>query len=302
LHTNARVVNVDKDKLSVRLPSGETVPVVDYTNSMQGEGSAPRGRESNRDTGDSGWGGSNNGDSGWSSGGGNSSSWGAPPVATPRGGYSSTRDTANSPAPSYGGWDGAGASAGGWNVATPSSGGGGWDTGSNAGTSGWGAPSAQTTGNWGTPGPFTPGALPQTPGGPFPQTPGTYDAPTPGARPTEGTSDAFFGWAVPKAMVVLGSTGQRATIKEVAAGRQQAIVQLETGGTQVIDRHSVTRIDPRPVRAEKKDRVVVIRGSRKGALGTMVGKDGSEAFFQADGQEAWHPEPLRNLAIYNDRL
>ncbi|KAJ2148769.1 transcription elongation factor spt5 [Coemansia sp. RSA 520] len=302
LHTNARVVNVDKDKLSVRLPSGETVPVVDYTNSMQGEGSAPRGRESNRDTGDSGWGGSNNGDSGWSGGGGNSSSWGAPPVATPRGGYSSTRDTANSPAPSYGGWDGAGASAGGWNVATPSSGGGGWDTGSNAGTSGWGAPSAQTTGNWGTPGPFTPGALPQTPGGPFPQTPGTYDAPTPGARPTEGTSDAFFGWAVPKAMVVLGSTGQRATIKEVAAGRQQAIVQLETGGTQVIDRHSVTRIDPRPVRAEKKDRVVVIRGSRKGALGTMVGKDGSEAFFQADGQEAWHPEPLRNLAIYNDRL
>ncbi|KAJ1784277.1 hypothetical protein LPJ59_006235, partial [Coemansia sp. RSA 2399] len=52
----------------------------------------------------------------------------------------------------------------------------------------------------------------------------------------------------------------------------------------------------------KRDRVVVIRGTRKGALGTMVGKDGTEAFFQADGDAAWHPEPLRNLAVYNSRV
>ncbi|KAI9506020.1 hypothetical protein BX070DRAFT_219203 [Coemansia spiralis] len=102
-------------------------------------------------------------------------------------------------------------------------------------------------------------------------------------------------------MVELGGSGQRGTIREVAAERQQAVVQLETGGTQVIDRASVGRHAPRPVRAEKRDRVVVIRGARRGTLGTMVGKDGTEAFFQADGDATWHPEPLRNLAVYNDR-
>ncbi|KAJ2313889.1 transcription elongation factor spt5 [Coemansia sp. RSA 2610] len=285
LHTNARVVAVDKDKLSVRLPTGETVPVVDYD--AGAAGGEPRG-----------------GSGAVAGSGAGNSGWGAPPVATPRGAYGGSHAApANSPPASHG-WDsGAG---GGWDVATPSAsggGGGGWDLGSSAASrgSGWGSGSS---GNWGTPAPFTPGALPQTPGGPFPQTPGStggyYDAPTPGAR-ADGAADGFFGWAVPRAVVVLGASGQRATIKEVAAERQQAVVQLESGGTQVIDRHSVARIDPRPVRAEKRDRVVVIRGARKGVLGTMVGKDGSEALFQADGDSNWQPEPLRNLAIYNER-
>ncbi|KAJ2326593.1 hypothetical protein IWW51_002196, partial [Coemansia sp. RSA 2702] len=263
-----------------------TVPVVDYD--AGAAGGEPRG-----------------GSGAVAGSGASNSGWGAPPVATPRGAYGGSHAApANSPPASHG-WDsGAG---GGWDVATPSAsgggGGGGWDLGSSAASrgSGWGSGSS---GNWGTPAPFTPGALPQTPGGPFPQTPGStggyYDAPTPGAR-ADGAADGFFGWAVPRAVVVLGASGQRATIKEVAAERQQAVVQLESGGTQVIDRHSVARIDPRPVRAEKRDRVVVIRGARKGVLGTMVGKDGSEALFQADGDSNWQPEPLRNLAIYNER-
>ncbi|KAJ2819858.1 transcription elongation factor spt5, partial [Coemansia erecta] len=161
LHTNARVVNVDKDKLSVRLPNGETVPVVDYASSMEGGGGgAPRSRESNRDSGyngngDSGWGGSGSGggDSGWGSSNNTSggASWGAPPVSTPRGGYGGSRDAAaaNSPAPSYGGWDVGTPSntggGGGWDVSTPSGGGGGsgggWDAGSSAANSasGWGS-------------------------------------------------------------------------------------------------------------------------------------------------------------------
>ncbi|KAJ1743950.1 transcription elongation factor spt5 [Coemansia sp. RSA 989] len=283
LHTNARVVNVDKDKLSVRLPSGETVPAGDYMASNGGGGGGggggPRSRSparSNESSAASGWNGSSGSDAGW----------GAPPAATPRsGGYDAGRAAAPvSSTP---------ASQGAWDVATPSSTGG-WDTGSGGGS---------VSGSWGTPAPFTPGALPQTPGGPFPQTPGSsggyYDAPTPGGRPAEG-SDGFFGWAVQRAVVVLASSGQRGVIKEVAPERQQAIVQLDSGSTQVIDRTSVSRIDPRPVRAEKRDRVVVIRGARKGALGTMVGKDGADALFQPDGDSAWHSEPLRNLAIYDD--
>ncbi|KAJ2852183.1 transcription elongation factor spt5 [Coemansia brasiliensis] len=282
LHTNARVVNVDKDKLSVRLPSGETVPAGDYMASNgAGSGGSPRGQTPARSNGSS-------AGSSWNSGAGNDSGWGAPPAATPRsGGYDGARAQPAGATP---------ASQGGWDVATPSSTGG-WDAGSGAAGSG-------SSGNWGTPAPFTPGALPQTPGGPFPQTPGSsggfYDAPTPGGRPAEGGTDGFFGWAVQRAVVVLASSGQRGVIKEVAPERQQAIVQLDSGSTQVIDRNSVSRIDPRPVRAEKRDRVVVIRGARKGALGTMVGKDGAEALFQPDGDSSWHPEPLRNLAIYDD--
>ncbi|KAJ2157287.1 transcription elongation factor spt5 [Coemansia sp. RSA 552] len=310
LHTNARVVSVDKDKLSVRLPSGDTIPVVDYTSSMSGSGGGGGGYGSGSYS--SGGGGSRSdsrpGDHGASSG------WGGPPSSTGR------QPVVNSPAPSYGGWDTAGtpsaAGSGGWGVATPNSGGGGgaagggWDAGTGAaGTpaaSGWGV-AGGSAGNWATPGPITPGALPQTPGGPFPQTPGNstgtyYDPATPGGRPAEsGGADGFFGWAVPRAVVVLGSSGERGTIREVAPERQQAIVKLQSGSTQVIDRSSVARLDPRPVRAEKRDRVIVIRGSRKGALGTMVGKDGAEAFFQPQGDSAWHPEPLRNLAIYNDQ-
>ncbi|KAJ2714757.1 transcription elongation factor spt5 [Coemansia spiralis] len=302
LHTNARVVSVEKDKLSVRLPSGETVPATDFVGDAPAYGDSgprPASTSSRPMPAD------------------DSSGWGAPPS---RGSYGGTQQAAAaSPAPGYGGWDGAapasaaGGASGGWDAPTPSGmgggGGGGWDTGPAAAStpqSGWGTSGrpAAGAGNWGTPGPFTPGALPQTPGGPFPQTPGSsyYDAPTPGARGAEPAADGFFGWAVPRAMVVLGASGQRGTIKDVAAERQQAIIQLDSGSTQVVDRSSVARLDPRPVRAEKRDRVIVIRGPRKGALGTMVGKDGSEAFFQADGDPTWHPEQQRNLAIYNDRM
>ncbi|KAJ2765638.1 transcription elongation factor spt5, partial [Coemansia nantahalensis] len=303
LHTNARVVSVERDKLSVRLPSGDTVPAADYTEEPPAYSDSPARPDSRAMPPPDNLG------------------WGAPPPS--RGGFGGSSQAApGSPAPSYGGWDsaapastgGGGSSAGGWDAPTPSAmggggGGGGWDAAPAAVStpqSGWnaGGPPAGGAGNWGTPAPFTPGALPQTPGGPFPQTPGNshYDMPTPGGRAPEPAADGFFGWAVARAMVVLGASGQRGSIREVAAERQQAIILLESGSTQVVDRSSVARLDPRPVRAEKRDRVIVIRGPRKGAVGTMVGKDGAEAFFQADGDPTWHPESQRNLAVYNDRV
>ncbi|KAJ2084272.1 transcription elongation factor spt5 [Coemansia sp. RSA 988] len=326
LHTNARVVNVEKDKLMVRLPSGETIPVVDYT-SMPGPGAAQStapSRGASNDAGSGGWGGNGGAaDGGWaapspapssgggwagaSGGGSDNGGWGASSSSSRGFGDARSPPTAAAASPGgFGGWDAGGEAysggggGGGWDAPTPSS--------TGAAAPGWGNTGSVTGGNWGTPAPITPGALPQTPGGPYPQTPGNtggyYDAPTPGAKPTDADngSNSFFSWAVPRAMVVLGSSSQRGTIREIAAERQQAIIQLESGGSQVVDRNSVARLDPRPVRAEKRDRVVVIRGTRKGALGTMVGKDGTEALFQADGDSTWHPEALRNLAIYNDNI
>ncbi|PIA16505.1 hypothetical protein COEREDRAFT_102199 [Coemansia reversa NRRL 1564] len=224
LHTNARVVNVEKDKLMVRLPSGETIPVVDYT-SMPGSGAAqntaPR-KSSNSGSGSSEWGGSGGAaDGGWAaaspapsnnpgwagaSGGGDSSGWGAPSSSSR--GHSDTRPTPAAAAASPGGWGttsaASGGGSGGWDAPTPSSTGGGWDAGSStsgAAASGWANTGNSGSGNWGTPAPITPGALPQTPGGPFPQTPGNtggyYDAPTPGARPSDAESgfNEFFSWA-----------------------------------------------------------------------------------------------------------
>ncbi|KAJ2557238.1 transcription elongation factor spt5, partial [Coemansia sp. RSA 1933] len=312
LQTNSRVVTIDKDKLNVRQPSGETIPAAEYA--AMGAGGASSG-------------GANGGGAGhqaasWSTGSvaGGASAWGAPSPMPSRGyGDSRAAPSAASPAP-YGSWDSAGPASvgptGGWDSGSAAAAGGdasngGWDSASSniAGSGGWGSASNAGGGaagsGWGaSPGPTTPGAFPQTPGGPYPQTPGTSggyrDAPTPGGSgyaPDPSVDGGFFAWAVVRAMVTMGgSGGQRGTIRELAPERHQAIIQLETGGTQVIDRSSVARHDLRPLRAEKRDRVVVIRGARKGALGTMVGRDGSEAFFQPDGDSSWHPEPLRNLA------
>ncbi|KAJ1729483.1 transcription elongation factor spt5 [Coemansia sp. Benny D160-2] len=322
LQTNSRVVSIEKDKLNVRMPSGEVVAAAEYGMPGAGGAAASGGGQMMGHAGaGSGYGGSGAG----------ASVWGAPsPMPSSRGyAYGDARSTpsavaaAASPAP-FGAWDAAPGAAtaaaagagshGGWDAGSAA--GGGWDAGSaapSAGADGWGAPaaaaSATSAGGWGaTPGPATPGGLPQTPGGPsLPQTPGAWGAPdssssiaTPAAADNNpSTGGGFFAWAVPRAMVVLAS-GQRGTIREVARERQQAIVQLEaSAATQVIDRASVARLDPRPVRAEKRDRVIVIRGARRGALGTMVGKDGAEAFFQPDGDAAWHSEPLRNLAVYS---
>ncbi|KAJ2520376.1 transcription elongation factor spt5 [Coemansia sp. RSA 1939] len=328
LQTNSRVVSIEKDKLNVRMPSGEVVAAAEYGMPGAGGGGSS-GHMAGAAAG--GYGGSGAG----------GSAWGAPsPMPSARGyAYGDARSTpsaaaaaaaAASPAP-FGAWDAAPSAAasasagagstGGWDTGSAAAAGGGWDAGSAApggGADGWRAPaaaaSAASAGGWGaTPGPATPGGLPQTPGGPsLPQTPGAWGAPdtsssssssaaaTPAAADNNpgGGGGGFFAWAVPRAMVVLAS-GQRGTIREVARERQQAIVQLEaSAATQVIDRASVARLDPRPVRAEKRDRVIVIRGARRGALGTMVGKDGAEAFFQPDGDAAWHSEPLRNLAVY----
>ncbi|KAJ1942301.1 transcription elongation factor spt5, partial [Kickxella alabastrina] len=335
LHTSARVVNIDKDKLAVRLPSGDTVPAVDFaTNSGGGGGGRPPPAAAVTSSSGGGWGapsarGSSggynapsSGAGGWDVGGSSSAGgWDAAPASSNSGG---------------GGWGAAPASSnsGGWatggSAATPSSGsggGGGWDMGTAAAattpgaSSNWGTPAAAPSNwatpaagsstapsNWGTPAPLTPGALPQTPGGPY-ETPSYYDAPTPAAAPSTNDDSSngnsgggFFSWAVPRVLVELGSSGQqRATIRDISTDRASATLVLEHGGSQRVDRASVARMDVRPVRAEKRDRVVVIRGSRRGALGTMVGRDGSEAFFQPDGDSSWHSEPLRNLAVYSDK-
>ncbi|KAJ2334100.1 transcription elongation factor spt5, partial [Coemansia sp. RSA 2681] len=296
LHTNARIVSIDRDKLAVRLPSGDTVPAVDFGASAAAPPPPPAAA---------------------------ANGWAAPPPP---------RADARSPAPAYGGWGdarspapapaasassawhtpaGTGAAASSWG--TPAATASGWGDASAATLAssggGWGdamaATPASSGGGWGdaapqsSVAPATPagGGLPQTPGGPFPQTPG---ATTTSSSSGGGGDNAFFAWAVPRAVVVLGSTRQRGTLTEVAAARAQAIVRLADGSTQVIDRSSLPRLDPQPMRAEKRDRVIVIRGPRRGATGSMVGRDGSEAFFQPDGDSAWHPEPLRNLAVYDD--
>ncbi|KAI8324213.1 hypothetical protein GQ54DRAFT_256881, partial [Martensiomyces pterosporus] len=127
LHTNARVVNIDKDKLSVRLPTGETIPVIEYNSGQQG------GLNS---------GGSYNRDRGSDSGG---SAWGAPPSSS-RGGYGDSRPTpAATTGGGYGGWDtgsGSAAASSGWDTGASTSGGAssGWDLGTSAASStgnGW---------------------------------------------------------------------------------------------------------------------------------------------------------------------
>ncbi|KAJ2375663.1 transcription elongation factor spt5 [Coemansia sp. RSA 2607] len=320
LHTNARVVTIDKDKLSVKTPAGDTVPALGYGPASAAPASAAassaRGGGSN--------GGSNGG--GWAAspapshapGGGG---WAASPGAAGAGGW------AASPAASTavgGGWAATPAAApsasGGWDTGfgSGSSGGGGWETGGGSSSSGWdlgssaaaaaatpaasgwdmgGSSSSGGAGAWGTPGPATPGSLlPQTPGGPSPY----HSAGTPGATHASGaaTDDGFFSWAVPRAVVEL-SSGQRATVLDVSSAGQHATVALQHGGRETLDRASLARFNPRPARAEKRDRVVVIRGPRRGAVGVMVGRDGSDAFFQPDGQTAWQNEPLRNLAVYD---
>ncbi|KAJ1965083.1 transcription elongation factor spt5 [Dipsacomyces acuminosporus] len=349
LHTNARIVNIDKEKLSVRLPSGESIPAIEYGAKPQG-GSFGGGSYNN----------SNSSRGGTDSGNVDSSSaWGPPASSSLGGGFGDSRPTPASTGGGSGfggGWDAdtsAGGSSGGWNpgssgggrggssdwntgssgggggsdwnagssASNGGGGGGGWDLGSSAAaatpSSAWGAGGGSTSGsasNWGTPAPFTPGAIPQTPGSAFPQTPGVttpgghdayssnggyYDAPTPGGRAQ--SDDGFFSWAMPSVAVSLAGSGQKGVVRDVSSDRQRATVQLDSGGTQIVDRDSLSRHDPRPVRAEKRDRVIVLRGSRKGALGTMVGKDGNDGFFQPDGETSWHFEPLRNLAVYSDR-
>ncbi|KAJ1645455.1 transcription elongation factor spt5 [Coemansia asiatica] len=323
LHTNAKIINIGKDKLSVRLPSGESVPALDFGSAGGRMNSAPSSAAS-------GWNSSSSAPArtGYSSG---SRSYNTPAAAA----------AAASPSGGYGGWDaagsgGSGAASGGWDVTSPapangsnsysssngaSSGGGwnagpsapsgGWDHGSGAtaaaaaaatpAATGWDMSGAGSVTNWNTPAPLTPGALPQTPGNTYGDTPGYYGASTPGGdRSTLSSDDSgFFSWAVPRAVVVLGS-GQRGTVSSVSHDREHVTVALDHGGSETIDRSSVARLNPRPARAEKRDRVIVIRGSRRGALGTMVGRDGSEALFQPDGDSSWHPEPLRNLAVYSE--
>ncbi|KAJ2245315.1 transcription elongation factor spt5 [Coemansia sp. RSA 455] len=351
LHSNAKMFNIGRDKLSVKMPNGDTVPAADFGNAGQipppstdsGGYANGNSRDRGASSSHSAWGApspaparggfsdgrspaASGGYSGWdarspaASGGasgwdarspavtGGNSGWDARSPAATGGGGNSGWD-ARSPAATggYSGWDTSGAAAANaWDTpANTGSAGGGWEDSSTnptpAATTGWDATGASASSGWAaSPAPVTPGGLPQTPGGPFPQTPGSsYDAPTPQA-PGGRTEDGFFAWAVPRAVVVFGPSRQRGTVTEVSAARHQAILRVEDGSTMVIERSSLSRLDPQPVRAEKRDRVIVIRGSRRGATGTMVGKDGSEAFFQADGDSAWHPEPLRNLAIYDD--
>ncbi|KAJ1844962.1 hypothetical protein LPJ57_009368 [Coemansia sp. RSA 486] len=338
LHTNAKIINIGKDKLSVRLPSGESVPASEFGAANGGGGratNAPMSESSSSHANAGGW--NTPSSSGASRGGYASSSRGynAPSAASPSGGFggwdaagSSNGGAASggwdvmSPAPtngnnsSYSSNNGGGGGGGGWN-ATPagsgsSSSGGGWDFGSGSApaaaaaaaatpaATGWDMSGAGTVTNWNTPAPLTPGALPQTPGNTYGDTPAYYEAPTPGGeRLASSSDDGFFSWVVPRAVVELGS-GQRGTISNVAHDRSRVTVSLDHGGSETVDRSSVARLNPRPARAEKRDRVIVIRGPRRGALGTMVGRDGSEAFFQPDGDSSWQPEPLRNLAVYNE--
>ncbi|KAJ2014463.1 transcription elongation factor spt5 [Coemansia sp. S680] len=335
LHSNAKMFSIGRDKLSVKMPNGDAVPAADFGNTGQmpppstdsGGYANGNSRDRGASSSHSAWGApspaparggfsdgrspaASGGYSGWDArspaASGGASGWDArsPAVTGGNSGWD-----ARSPAATggYSGWDTSGAaSANAWDTpANTGSAGGGWgDSSTNptpAATTGWDATGASASSGWAaSPAPVTPGGLPQTPGGPFPQTPGSsYDAPTPQA-PGGRTEDGFFAWAVPRAVVVFGPSRQRGTVTEVSAARHQAILRVEDGSTMVIERSSLSRLDPQPVRAEKRDRVVVIRGSRRGATGTMVGKDGSEAFFQADGDSAWHPEPLRNLAVYDD--
>ncbi|KAJ1721452.1 transcription elongation factor spt5 [Coemansia erecta] len=320
LHTNARVVTIDKDKLAVKTPSGETVPALGYGPGAgsNGAGAGPGGARPGAAParGGGGWAASpaashsvGGGGGGWAAspsaaavGGG----WAASPGAstTVGGGWAASPAAGHSSG--SGGWDsgsGGGGGSGGWDLgssaaaaaATPSASG--WDMGGGSGSgSGNGSSSGGGASAWGTPGPATPGSLlPQTPGGPS-----YYSADTPGAShsSSSSTDDGFFSWAVARAVVVLAS-GERATVLDVSTDRRQATLALARGGgRETVDRASVARLNPRPARAEKRDRVVVIRGPRRGAVGVMVGRDGSDGFFQPDGQSSWQNEPLRNLAVY----
>ncbi|KAJ1850919.1 transcription elongation factor spt5, partial [Coemansia sp. RSA 2703] len=131
LHTNARVVTIDKDKLSVKTPAGDTVPALGYGPASAAPASATSSAR----------GGSNGG--GWAAspapshapGGGG---WAASPGAAGAGGW------AASPAASTavgGGWAATPAAApsagGGWDTGGGSSGGGGWETGGGSSSSGW---------------------------------------------------------------------------------------------------------------------------------------------------------------------
>ncbi|KAJ2747704.1 transcription elongation factor spt5 [Coemansia sp. BCRC 34301] len=288
MHTNARIISISRDKLSVKMSNGETVPATDLVTAAAaaaaGGGAPPPPTDnaysssSSRNPADAR---SPAGYAGWDPRSPAAySSWDAPANGN------SSSNSWGTPANSSS-WDTPAAAAAAANTASSS-----WDTPANS--SSWDTPAntASSTG-WGV---MSPAGLPQTPGGPLPQTPSNaYDAP-----PPESSSSSFFAWAVPRAVILLGPTRQRGTLTEVAAPRSQAIVRLTDGSTQVIDRSSLPRLDPQPMRAEKRDRVIVIRGDRRGAIGTMVGKDGSEAFFQPDGQNAWYPEPLRCLAVYDD--
>ncbi|KAJ2785157.1 transcription elongation factor spt5 [Coemansia interrupta] len=326
LHTNARVVTIDKDKLSVKTPAGDTVPALGYGAGPR-PGAAPSAGPSARSGGSS----SSGGGGGWAASPAASSSvgggWAASPgAATTAGGGGWAASPSAATTMASGGWAASPAattSVGGW-AATPaaahssSSGGGGWDagnSGSAGGSSGWdlgssaaaaaatpaasgwdatGSSSSGGGGGWGMPGPATPGGqLPQTPGGPS-----SYSAGTPGAS-TDPVDDGFFGWAVARAVVVLAS-GERATVLDVSADRRHATLAMPRGGRVSVDRDSVHRLNPRPARAEKSNRVIVVRGPHRNALGVMVGRDGSDAFFQRDGRSDWEPVPLRNLAVYAD--
>ncbi|KAJ1944029.1 transcription elongation factor spt5 [Linderina macrospora] len=332
LHTNARIVNIEKEKLVVKLPSGEAIPALEFNNGPMGIGGGNSGGSRGPSNNDSSGGGYR---SGGASSSNNAGGWGAPPRST----YNDTRQTpvATPGSSSYGSWDtgatnnsGAGG-GGGWDTASTPSGNAGWNTGSTpsgsggwdavastpSGNSGWDAvptpgagkwnTSATPSGSWGTPAPATPGGIPQTPGGPFPQTPGAgtpaarsyYDAPTPAASGGTGADNdgGFFGWATAGAVVQV--LGQRGTVVDVSSERQTASIKLETGVMQSIDQTTAARFNPRPSRPQKGDRVIVVRGAHKGAVGKMVGKDGNDGFFQQDGAENWSVEPQRNMVPYN---
>ncbi|KAJ1954177.1 transcription elongation factor spt5 [Linderina pennispora] len=333
LHTNARIVNIEKEKLVVKLPSGEAIPALEFNNAPMGGGGGGGGGGYRGTSGNSSNGGGYR--SGSASSGNDAGGWGAPPRST----YSDTRQTpvATPGSSTYGSWDtgatnssAAGGSGGwgaastpsgnsGWNVGSTPSGSGGWDAAAStpSGNSGWDAAptpaaskwntDATPSGSWGTPAPATPGGIPQTPGGPFPQTPGAgtpasrsyYDAPTPAASGSANANQdgGFFSWATAGAVVQL--LGQRGTVVDVSSERHTATIKLETGVMQSIDQTSAAHFNPRPSRPQKGDRVIVMRGAHKGSVGKMVGKDGNDGFFQQDGAESWIVEPQRNMVPYN---
>ncbi|KAJ2824344.1 transcription elongation factor spt5, partial [Coemansia furcata] len=157
LHTNARMLNIGRDKLSVKMPNGDNVPAADFGNTGQ---MPPPSMDSG------GYGNGNSRDRGASGSANNSySAWGAPSPAPARGGggFSDGRSPAGSGAGGYSGWDArspaasGGGGQSGWDAQSPAAtggGGSGWDARSPAATggySGWDTAGAASAGAWDTP-------------------------------------------------------------------------------------------------------------------------------------------------------
>ncbi|KAJ1913866.1 transcription elongation factor spt5 [Mycoemilia scoparia] len=173
LHTNARIVNIEKDKLCIKGPNGERIPVTDMQAPTASSAAAGGGRPGAGSS--DGWGSRNS-----SSGGRGGSSYGSG-SETPRwGGGGYDNDGGRTPA-----WSGGNNSRGSyssvmsgartprWQASTPSEGpetpGGAWDDGGGAWASGaktpaWGGNVPETPG-MPTPGASSHNAPPETPGG-----------------------------------------------------------------------------------------------------------------------------------------